>query len=208
MGRGSLRAVLCPRRVPGERAGGPDAPPLGPSSCARSCPHLHPWLYCPPPALQSYRVSTHFSSSTRCFQQGPAVGTLLPASGGFEGRVCTCTLTRVHTQALQPTHPPPRALTPPLPALVESPEVLGPAVERPPGSGIPGLSRQPLPCPSLPPAPLHLPRGGGLRTQGSWLRFLVLGLPCELTGRPRLHGEGALPSITTPILCWPESCCR
>lgn len=106
--RASLRAALCPRRVPGERRRPcavlqvlrPQAPPPVPAPAVTSAP-----ASLPTPALQSYRVGTRFPSSARRFQLGPVEGTLLPASRGLEDRIYTCTLTHAHTQA-PAAHPP------------------------------------------------------------------------------------------------------
>lgn len=160
--RGSLQATLCPRRVPGEHAGGPALSsrccPPGPSSSARSC-RPPPLASLPTPALQSYGVSTHFPSSARRFQRGPAEGTLLLASGGFEGRVYTCTLTYTHTQALQPTH---RSSPGPHPSSAS------PRGE--PGGAGPGCGENPLAVGSQA-SPASLSRA-----------LLLLQLPCSCSG--------------------------
>lgn len=120
--RGSMQgAPRCP----------PDAAPRVPPPLPAPAV-LHPWLRCPPPP----------SSLT-----GSALISLLPLaafSGGQQRAPCCWqvgalragyTPARSRTRTLRPCSPPtapPRALTPPLPALVESLEVLGPAVERTP----------------------------------------------------------------------------
>ena len=108
VGRGQPPSRDVPWEDPGGAQGAlhypPGAPPPGPSSCACSRHHLHPRASLPTPR-PSYRVGTRFPSSARRFQLGPAEGTLLPASRGFEGRMYTCTLMHTHTQA-PAAHPP------------------------------------------------------------------------------------------------------
>lgn len=190
--RGSMQGAL---RCPPDAA--PRVPPPLPAPAV-----LHPCLRCPPAPS-----SLHFPSSTCRFQRGPAEGTLLLASGGFEGRVYTCTLTHAHTQALQPTHPS---------SLGPHPSSASPRGE--PGGAGPSCGETPLAAGSqASPASLshallllQLPcscSGEGALEPRVPSRGAPPGIPVSSRGRPGLHGEGSLPSITTPVLCWPKSCC-